>query len=58
MKNFISLYKNVVSHENCNRIIDWFEENPQHHYKGVLGDDELNQKKKKSTDLSLSSQFL
>ena len=58
MKNFISLYKNVVSHENCKRIIDWFEENPQHHYKGVFGDSEFNQKKKKSTDLSLSSQFL
>jgi|TARA_E500000305_G_C3922240_1_gene188676 hypothetical protein len=58
VKNFISLYKQVVSHEDCKSIINWFEENPQHHHKGVLGDDELNLKKKKSTDLSLSSQFL
>lgn len=58
MKNFISLYKNVVSPKNCKSIIDWFEENPQHHHKGVLGDAELNPKKKKSTDLSLGSQSL
>ena len=34
MENFIGTYKNSLSSENCQRIIEWFEKTPHRHHEG------------------------
>ena len=50
--NFISIYENAISDEECDKIIDEFKKNPQLHEKGKSGNREIKQKVKKSTDIT------
>ena len=52
MENFIGIYENCISSNECSRIINWFEENTHRHKDGQSGG-VVNKKDKDSTDISL-----
>ena len=52
--NFIEIYDDALSSENCDKLIDYFNNNPK--MKGVVGGNMVVPSKKKSTEL-LNSKF-
>ena len=55
MRDFIFRKKNVVSQEDCDKIIDFFESNPNSHLQGTVGSEEkLVPSDKISTEILLN----
>ena len=53
MNNFIEEYQ-LVSEQDCDYIVDWFEDNVEYHRHGWIGADrEVNTEVKDSTDISM-----
>ena len=50
--NFISIYENALTNEECDKIIDEFESSPEYHEKGKSGQSEIKEYVKKSTDIT------
>ena len=50
--NFISIYENALTNEECDKIIDEFESSPEYHEKGKSGQSEIKENVKKSTDIT------
>lgn len=50
--NFISIYENALTNEECDKIIDEFESSPEYHEKGKSGQSEIKEHVKKSTDIT------
>ena len=46
--NFISIYENALTNEECDKIIDEFESSPEYHEKGKSGQSEIKENVKKS----------
>ena len=53
-KDFILHRRNVVSKEDCNYLIDFFESHPEMHKSGTVGSLGPDDKKKKDTEIVLS----
>ena len=50
--NFISIYENALTFEECDKIIDEFESCPEYQEKGKSGASEIKEHVKKSTDIT------
>lgn len=55
--NFIEIYKNSVSKDTCNTLIDLFEEYEYLHVKGVTSIG-INENYKKSTEITITQEFM
>tara|TARA_X000000368_G_scaffold106572_1_gene82647 strand:- start:83 stop:670 length:588 start_codon:yes stop_codon:yes gene_type:complete len=55
MTNFIQRTSGAISEEECNTVIDFFENNKERHYKGKVGSDSrLDSKAKIDTEMGIS----
>ena len=50
--NYIAIYENALSDDECDLIIDQFEQEKQLHHKGCSGNGKVKSKTKKSTDIT------
>ena len=55
MTNFIQRTSGAISEQECNTVIDFFENNKERHYKGSVGSDaRLDSRAKKDTEINIS----
>lgn len=54
MKNFICEFKNLLTKNECDYIIEWFETNNNLHENGQIGGGTVNESRKLSTDIKMN----